>query len=94
MMLGVAFAATKSKMGVIHIYRWTLESTTVAESRIEIDAHEGGVHDLSLTSLDGNLVAVSGGGDCLVKVWNATSGRLMFKFTGGRPLGTGSAPGP
>ena len=79
----MAFAASTSKAGVIHIYRWALESSSVGESRIEIEAHEGGVHDLALTTLDGSPVAISGGGDCLVKVWNASNGRLMFKFTGG-----------
>lgn len=72
-------------MGVIHIYRWALDSTTVAESRVEIAAHENGVNDLALTSLDGSLVAVSGGGDSLIKVWNATTGRPMFTFTGEHP---------
>ena len=79
-------------MGVIHIYRWELGSTDVAESRTEMEAHEGGVHDLALTTLDGNLVAVSGGGDCLVKVWNAATGRLMFKFTGEQPARPATRP--
>ena len=54
----------------------------MAESRLEISAHENGVHDLSLTSLEGSLVAVSGGGDCMVKVWDATTGRNLFEFAG------------
>ena len=78
---GIGFAKHNNR-GVIHLYRWTAESTRVAETRLEIDAHENGVHDLALTNLDGSLVAVSGGGDCRVKVWSATSGQLMFCFVG------------
>ena len=74
--------AKYNNRGVIHLYQWTAENTRVADTRMEIDAHENGVNDLALTNLDGSLVAVSGGGDCKVKVWSATSGTLMFCFTG------------
>ena len=78
---GMAFAKHNNR-GIIHLYRWTAENTRVADTRLEIDAHENGVNDLALTNLDGSLVAVSGGGDCKVKVWSATLGQLMFCFTG------------
>jgi WD40 repeat protein len=89
---GIGFAKHNNR-GVIHLYRWTAESTRVAETRLEIDAHENGVHDLALTNLDGSLVAVSGGGDCRVKVWSATSGQLMFCFIGMADWPS-RAPGP
>ena len=78
---GIGFGKHNNR-GVIHLYRWTAENSRVAETRLEIDAHENGVHDLALTNLDGSLVAVSGGGDCRVKVWSATTGQLMFCFVG------------
>ena len=74
--------AKHNNRGIIHLYRWTAENTRVADTRLEIDAHENGVNDLALTNLDGALVVVSGGGDCKVKVWSATLGQLMFCFTG------------
>ena len=78
---GMGFAKHNNR-GIIHLYRWTAENTRVADTRLEIDAHENGVNDLALTNLDGSLVVVSGGGDCKVKVWSATLGQLMFCFTG------------
>ncbi len=78
---GMGFAKHNNR-GIIHLYRWTAENTRVADTRLEIDAHDNGVNDLALTNLDGSLVVVSGGGDCKVKVWSATLGQLMFCFTG------------
>jgi WD40 repeat protein len=85
---GVAFGVYKGQ-GVLHLYSWSMEETKPTGPRREISAHEGGVNDLALTNLDGQLIAVSGGSDAEVKVWNASSGELMFRFTGAWVFGSG-----
>ncbi|KAL5068780.1 hypothetical protein RYX36_019667 [Vicia faba] len=72
--VGVAF--TKH---LIHLYAYT-GSNELAQ-RIEVDAHVGGVNDLSFALPNKQLCIVTCGDDKLIKVWDA-NGRRLFTFEG------------
>ncbi|KAI5398604.1 Topless- protein 3 [Lathyrus oleraceus] len=72
--VGVAF--TKH---LIHLYAYT--GSNELTQRIEIDAHVGGVNDLSFALPNKQLCIVTCGDDKLIKVWDA-NGRRLFTFEG------------
>ncbi|KAI5424106.1 hypothetical protein KIW84_030356 [Lathyrus oleraceus] len=72
--VGVAF--TKH---LIHLYAYT--GSNELTQRIEIDAHVGGVNDLSFALPNKQLCIVTYGDDKLIKVWDA-NGRRLFTFEG------------
>ncbi|TKY72557.1 Topless-related protein 2 [Spatholobus suberectus] len=77
--IGVAF--TKH---LIHLYVY--QAPNDLQQRLEIDAHVGGVNDLTFSNPNKQLCIVTCGDDKLIKVWDLT-GKKLFNFEGhGAPV--------
>ncbi|KAG5075956.1 hypothetical protein AAZX31_20G224000 [Glycine max] len=72
--VGIAF--TKH---LIHLYAYT--GPNELTQRIEVDAHVGGVNDLSFAHPNKQMCIVTCGDDKLIKVWDL-NGRKLFSFEG------------
>ncbi|KAH8482795.1 hypothetical protein H0E87_030034 [Populus deltoides] len=53
-----------------------------ARQQLEIDAHVGGVNDLTFSAPEKQLLVITCGDDKIVKAWDATDGVKMYTFEG------------
>ncbi|KAE9610024.1 putative transcription factor WD40-like family [Lupinus albus] len=72
--IGVAFSRH-----LIHLYAY--QGPNDLRHHLEIDAHVGGVNDLTFSYPNKQLCIVTCGDDMLIKVWDLT-GRKLFNFEG------------
>ncbi|GFQ02847.1 protein topless [Phtheirospermum japonicum] len=73
--LGVAFSKH-----IVQIY--TYNPSGELRQHLEIDAHVGGVNDISFAHPNKQLCIVTCGDDKTIKVWDAVSGRRQYTFEG------------
>ncbi|GLJ08649.1 hypothetical protein SUGI_0092930 [Cryptomeria japonica] len=76
---GTLFGVAYSKH-IVHIY--TYHGGSDLRHHLEIDAHVGGVNDLSFAHPNKQLCIITCGDDKTIKVWDAISGRKLYTFEG------------
>uniref|UniRef100_A0A0C9RTU1 TSA: Wollemia nobilis Ref_Wollemi_Transcript_13459_4557 transcribed RNA sequence n=1 Tax=Wollemia nobilis TaxID=56998 RepID=A0A0C9RTU1_9CONI len=76
---GALFGVAYSKH-IVHIY--TYHGGNEMRHHLEIDAHVGGVNDLSFSHPNKQLCIITCGDDKTIKVWDAITGRKLYTFDG------------
>ncbi|KAH9313101.1 hypothetical protein KI387_028136 [Taxus chinensis] len=76
---GALFGVAYSKH-IVHIY--TYHGGSDLRHHLEIDAHVGGVNDLSFSHPNKQLCIITCGDDKTIKVWDAITGRRLYTFEG------------
>eukprot|EP01018_Ginkgo_biloba_P025305 Gb_32130 [translate_table: standard] len=76
---GSLFGVAYSKY-IIHIYKY--HGGSEVRQHLEIDAHVGGVNDLSFSHPSKQLCIITCGDDKTIKVWDANAGRRLYIFEG------------
>ncbi|XAR66873.1 hypothetical protein NMG60_11013241 [Bertholletia excelsa] len=76
---GTLFGVAYSKH-IVHIYSY--HGTDDVRNHLEIDAHNGSVHDLAFSYPNKQLSIVTCGEDHFIKVWDAVTGAKQYAFEG------------
>lgn len=76
---GNLFGVAYSKH-IVHTY--TYNGGGDVRQHLEIDAHIGGVNDLSFSNPSKQLCIITCGDDKIIKVWDAITGRRLYTFEG------------
>ncbi|KAJ6673965.1 PROTEIN putative-RELATED [Salix viminalis] len=76
---GCLFGVAYSKH-LVQIYSYN--EAKDARQQLEIDAHVGGVNDLTFSAPEKQLLVITCGDDKIVKAWDATNGVKMYTFEG------------
>eukprot|EP00252_Welwitschia_mirabilis_P014884 TRINITY_DN3294_c0_g1_i11.p1 TRINITY_DN3294_c0_g1~~TRINITY_DN3294_c0_g1_i11.p1 ORF type:complete len:1125 (-),score=229.73 TRINITY_DN3294_c0_g1_i11:418-3792(-) len=76
---GALFGVAYSKH-LVHIYAYN--GSGDVRHHLEIDAHVGGVNDLSFSTPNNKQCIITCGDDRMIKVWDAINGRRLYSFEG------------